>query len=168
MFALKFIITMLTLVQASASSLRYVSGNTLDDKVMEVTCLGKFTGVFHSFMYIESTEGPYAVRTPWFITYHTRVRHALKDSGLVVVKERNQLSKPAERCGWTLLTHMSMSGAHTGSLYRYNATNQTIERIVLDVLTSHYPSIEMAFTVIGGFIAFIVLLVIMLACGCDC
>ncbi len=130
---------------------------SIDDKIMEITCLGKFTWVFHHFMYIDanhngSANDYYCVRTPWFITYDNRVKDSFEKDGLIVLDKN-----PVSKCGWTTLAHVRMSGASTGTVYRKNQTNQTVEEVILSVLNSKYPSLEMALAVIGASIAFVML-----------
>ncbi len=134
---------------------------TIDDKVMEITCLGKFTWVFHHFMFIDannngSTDTYYCVRTPWFITYDNRIKNGFEKEGVIVLD-----SNPVSKCGWTMLAHVKMAGASTGSVYRKNQTNKTVEEIALRVLSSKYPSLEIALVVIGASIAFVLLCVCM-------
>lgn len=55
--------------------------STLDDKILEITCLGKYTGVFHNFIYVslnESSTDYYVIRTPWLLTYPKHLKNALK------------------------------------------------------------------------------------------
>lgn len=126
--------------------------NKLDDSIMEVTCLGKYTGVFHSFVYFAEGNSTdyYAIRTPWLLTYPGRIKTRLSN---VTLFEKNPVSK----CGWTTLAHVKKMGVSTGTVYRHDAENKRVQQGALDVLSSIYPSLEIALLVIGCFFAFIVL-----------
>ena len=138
------------------------SFKSVDDNILEITCLGKYTGVFHSFIFFaknDSSTDYYCIRTPWLISYHSRIRTQLKNHNLTMFK-----SNPISKCGWTTLAHISMSGANTGSIYKKANTDNELNEIASEILSSIYPSIEMALTVIGAFLILAVFIYIRILC----
>lgn len=138
------------------------SQNTLDDQILEKTCLGKYTGVFHSFIYFaenSTSQDYYVIRTPWLITYPGRIEDELVKRNMTIIDE-----KQTKKCGWTTIAHVKKAGASTGTIYQFKNENTVCEDTALEILSEIYPSLEMALLVIGSFIAFCIFTVIYAMC----
>lgn len=64
------LITILILSNVAAYSQSLRSG-IKDDEILEVTCLGKYTGAVHSFIYFaknETSTDYYVIRTAWLVS----------------------------------------------------------------------------------------------------
>lgn len=116
-----------------------------DDKIMEVTCLGRYTGVFHSFIYFSNNETDtdlYVIRTSWLLTYPSKIRNELKKNNMSV------FSNYDEKCGWTLVSAATNIGIPTGNVYFKNNRNTKSEKIALQILYSNYPTLEIMLIVV--------------------
>lgn len=136
------------------------SQNTLDDKILEKTCLGKYTGTFHSFVYFSensTSQDYYVIRTPWLITYPGRIEDELVKSNMIIIDK-----KKTKKCGWTTIAHVKQAGISTGTIYQFKNENTICKDTALEILSDIYPSLEITFTVIGFFIIFCILF---LLCG---
>ena len=117
-----------------------------DDPIMSITCLGKYTGVFHSFIFYaknETSTDYYCIRTAWLITYPERIRSELKKHGLTVLD-----SNPTDSCGWTTLAHIEQYATETGDIYKKAATIDELANIGSEILYNIYPSLEMALAIL--------------------
>lgn len=129
-----------------------------DDKILEITCLGKFTGSFHNFIYVAENETDtnyYVIRTAWRITYTNRIKRQLRDHKLWVFDHN-----PTTNCGWTLLSKITNVGIYTGNIYRKNNTNRNIEDFAAELLFNNYPTLEILIMIL------IVILYCSLILGC--
>jgi hypothetical protein len=154
-FATIIVLLSINMIEAK-SMLR--SQNSLDDQILEKTCLGKYTGVFHSFIYFaenSTSNDYYVIRTPWLLTYPGRIIDELESRNMTII-DKSQTKK----CGWTTLAHVSKAGASTGSIYKFKNDNTICEDNALEILSDIYPSIEMALLVIGGSIALVIGLIL--------
>lgn len=118
----------------------FINANNLDDKVLENTCLGKFTGVFHSFIYFaqnETSTDYYVIRTAWLITYPNRIKTELKKQNLYVYE-----NNPTSKCDWTLKSKIQKFSIYTGFIYQKNNEVKNIQTKAGEILTSIYPSLE--------------------------
>lgn len=64
------------------------AATSIDDKILEITCLGKYTGVFHNFIYIsqnQTSNDYYVIRTPWLLTYPKNLKNALKKKNYIFI-----------------------------------------------------------------------------------
>lgn len=145
----KFLTLLMLLISLSVSGATNIRGttNSYDDVPMEVTCLGKYTGVFHSFIYFarnETDKNYYAIRTAWLLTYPGKLKNKLKEANMTVFDKNPAGSK----CGWTLRARITNVGAGTGYVYTKSAEVQEVSDIATHILSSTYPVLEMALVVI--------------------
>ncbi len=137
----------------------YSNNNDNDDKILEVTCLGKYTGVFHSFIYFaknETSTDYYVIRTAWLVTYPNRIKKELKNNNLYVFDKN-----PTDNCDWTLRTKMTNVGIYTGYVYSRNEIDKNLSLISTTILNTLYPSIEI---LIICLIIFLIVLPISIIC----
>lgn len=153
----QIIITLLIAISILTNVDAKMMRSSIDDKIMEKTCLGKYTGVFHSFVYFannETTDDYYVIRTPWLLTYPGRIRDELQKNNMTIIQKRD-----TQKCGWLTLAHVKMAGASTGTIYRFKDEVKISEDTALYILSDIYPSLEMALLVIGCFILFVILVI---------
>lgn len=129
-----------------------------DDKIMEVTCLGKYTGVFHSFIHFSenstSTEY-YTLRTVWLLTYPGILREKLIERGMTIYDKN-----PTSKCGWTTVSHIKWAAISTGTIYRkISQPNDRIQEISSEILTSNYPTLEIVLLTVIPITAFTALVI---------
>ncbi len=139
--------------------------NKYDDSILEVTCLGKYTGVFHSYIYFANNKTStdyYVIRTPWMLTYPGRIKDALKEKN-VYIYDKN----PVGKCDWTLRAKIQKAAVDTGYIYEKNNENKELRQLATDILYDLYPSLEIALTVIGSFLAFALCVWIYIMFGCN-
>jgi len=138
MQAIFVIATLLGIVSAS--------GNTaFGDPIMSSTCLGKFNGVFHSFIFYvknETSKDYYCIRTAWLMTYPSRIRTELKQHGMVVLN-----SNPVDKCGWITLAHIEKNAVSTGDIFKKGNTIDELTDIASNILFDLYPSLEISLLV---------------------
>lgn len=139
-----------------------INANKLDDKILENTCLGKYTGVFHSFIYFSNNETSndyYAIRTAWLLTYPDRIKKELENNNLYVYDKN-----PTIKCGWILRSKITNVGIYTGFIYQKNNENKLLQDTASMTLSNLYPSLEIGLTVIGCFIASCLIIVLYIFC----
>jgi hypothetical protein len=141
----KFIILMLIIV----IQFNYVlsSNNNLDDKILEITCLEKYTGIFHNFIYIannETSDDYYVIRTPWLIIYPNKLKNQLKEFNLTIFD-----SNPSTKCGWTKLAHVKNYAVSTGTIYRKKNNIDELNSILTKILSNNFPTLELLITGFG-------------------
>ena len=156
------VVTIITMCFMFETTIGYsnLRSSSLDDKIMEKTCLGKYTGVFHKFLYFadnETSTDYYAIRTPWLITYPKKIKTELLKNNLTLIDE-----SVIKKCGWTTLAHVKNTGVSTGTIYSFSATIESVEDRALLILTNNYPIVEMLLVLIGSLLFF----VLFLACSC--
>ena len=152
----KFITLMLIIFIQFNSAYPYK--NILDDKILESTCLGKYTGVFHNFIYIannETSDDYYVIRTAWLITYPNTLKNKLKELNLNIFD-----SNPSTNCGWTTLAHVQNSAVSTGTIYRKKNNIDELNSALTEILSNNYPTIEILMTVFGSLFAVILFIFI--------
>ncbi len=135
-----------------------------DDSILEVTCLGKYTGVFHSFIYFaknNTSTDYYVIRTAWLITYPDRIKDSLKEKDLYVY-EKN----PTSKCDWTLRSKIQQTAVERGYIYQKNNEDKQLVEIASEILIDLYPSLEIALLVLGSFIAFVLFILLSYKLGC--
>ena len=122
------------------------SGNTaFGDPIMSSTCLGKFNGAFHSFIFFaknESSTDYYCIRTAWLFSYPSRIRSELKHHGMIVLK-----SNPVDKCGWITLAHIEKNAVSTGAIFKKGNTIDELTDIASNILFGIYPSLEISLLV---------------------
>jgi hypothetical protein len=135
-----YLITIFTVLALVSTTIDARNTNSNDDNIMEVSCLGKYTGVFHSYIYIANNNTStdyYVIRTAWMITYPDRLKSALKEKNLYVMDKN-----PVDKCGWTLISKIDNYAVSYGNVYRKNNEDKTLETIITSVVYDHYPSLE--------------------------
>ena len=157
----KFITLMLIIFIQFNSTYPYK--NNLDDKILEITCLGKYTRVFHNFIYIannETSDDYYVIRTPWLITYPNILKNKLKELNLNIFD-----SNPSTKCGWTTLAHVKNSAVSTGTIYRKKNNIDELNAALTEILSNNYPTIEILMTVFGSLFALMLFIYIYVKCN---
>lgn len=137
--------------------------NNLDDKILEITCLGKYTGVFHNFIYIannKTSDDYYVIRAPWLITYPNKLKNKLKEFNLNIFD-----SNPSTKCGWTTLAHVKNSSVSTGTIYRKKNNIGDLNSVLTEILSNNYPTLEILMTVFGSLFAVILFIYIYIKCN---
>lgn len=132
-----------------------INAKIKDDQILENTCLGRYTGVFHSFIYFSNNKTSdqfYVIRTAWLLTYPNRIKNELKKKQFYVYD-----NNPSTKCNWILRSKVTNVGIYTGFIYQKNIENKLLQEESANILTYLYPSLEIALTVIGSFIAFIII-----------
>ncbi len=117
-----------------------------DDQIMESSCLGKFTGVFHSFIYFArnaSSTDYTVIRTSWLITYPDRVKHELIAHNFTVFDKN-----PADNCDWVLRSKIQKATIYTGYVYQKNDEDRVTLAAAGKILSHLYPSAEIAMCVL--------------------
>lgn len=139
------------------------AATSIDDKILEITCLGKYTGVFHNFIYIsqnQTSNDYYVIRTPWLLTYPKNLKNALKKKKLYIYNKN-----PTDKCGWTTLAHIKNIGISTGTIYKKNNTILELNSILTEILSNNYPTLEILLIVIGSFLATSLFIYIYIKCN---
>ena len=132
------------------------SSNNYDDKIMENTCLGRYTGVFHSFIYVaknETSTDYYAIRTAWMITYPSKIKEKLQEKGLYIHEDN------IEKCGWKLISKVTNFIIYTGFIYVKNNEDKDLNTIISEILHNTYPTTEIMMSIFIP-IGFIVILIV--------
>ncbi len=156
-----FAILLITIQNINARNLKIK-----DDSILEVTCLGKYTGVFHSFIYFANNETStdyYVIRTAWMLTYPGRIKNALKEKNIHIFSKN-----PTDECDWTLKSKIQRFAVEKGYIYQKEEENKEMIRAASNILYDLYPSLEIALTVIGSFIAFCIFLAFYICIKGDC
>jgi len=156
----KFITLMLIIFIQFNSAYPYK--NNLDDKILEITCLGKYTGVFHNFIYIannETSDDYYVIRTAWLISYPNKLKNKLKEFNLIIFD-----SNPTTKCGWTTLAHVQNFGVFTGTIYRKKNNIDELNSVLTEILSNNYPTLEILMIVFGSLFAVILFIFIYVKC----
>ncbi len=133
------LLTTLILTTLFNTTIAY-SSKSYDDKIMEVTCLGKYTGVFHSFIYVannQTTDNYYVIRTAWLITYPKNLKKELKKNNVYIYDKA-----PVSNCGWTLISKISNYAVSYGNIYRKNKQDLEFEEKLTNIVYSKYPTLE--------------------------
>ncbi len=133
-----------------------INAKIKDDQILENTCLGRYTGVFHSFIYYsnnQTSDQYYVIRTAWLLTYPDRIKNELKNKNFYVYDKN-----PSTKCNWVLRSRITNVGIYTGFIYQKNEENKLLQEEGQNILTDIYPSVEIALTVIGSFIAVCILI----------
>lgn len=150
-------------IKSQITNLR--SSDDYDDDIMEVTCLGKFTGIFHSFIYFSENNNNtnyYVIRTSWLMTYPQRIKNNLKKHKNIIIYDKN----PTSKCGWTLVSKIMKAQIYTGYVYRSHNENKYLEYISGEILSNIFPSLEIESIVFipVGFVLLIVLICYLVGC----
>lgn len=140
----KFLTLLMLLISLSVSDATNIRSttNNYDDVPMEVTCLGKYTGVFHSFIYFarnETDKNYYVIRTAWLLTYPGKLKNKLKEANMTVFDK----NPAGNNCGWTLRARITDIGVGTGYVYTKSAEVQEVSDIATHILSNTYPVLEM-------------------------
>lgn len=161
---MKFINTQLLLIIISILLTFVSSKNSNDDQINEISCLGRYTGVFHSYIYFnqnESSKTYYVIRTAWMITYPNKIKTQLKSNNLNIYN-----NNPSNDCGWKLISRITNIGIYTGYIYVKGNSDNNIEEIAGNILRNTYPTLEIMLTIFIPIIIVIFIIIIILLITC--
>jgi hypothetical protein len=140
------IFNIINISYAYTTNVNYLRSN-LDDKILEKTCLGKYTGVFHSFIYYSANSSStdyYVIRTAWLLTYPGSIRSKLISNNMTIID--GSIFK--NKCGWTLVAEAKNAAVSTGNVYYKNNRDTITEDIGIEILYNTYPYLEIILMVV--------------------
>ncbi len=152
----KYFTLLMLFISLSVSGATNIRKNH-DDVPMEVTCLGKYTGVFHSFIYFagnETDENYYMIRTPWLLTYPSKLKSKLTAANMTMFDK----NPAGTNCGWTLRARITDIGVSTGYMYTKSTEVQTVSDTATHILSNTYPLLEILLIVIPVIVIMLVVL----------
>jgi hypothetical protein len=142
--------------------------NPSSERIDEVVCLYKFTGVFHDYIYFRvknttSNETDIAViRTPWIINYEQKLIKTLEDINENFVNKKelsisiakwNSKLESEHKCNWIHKANYKEWGVHKGSVFVLSPANSLLSKycvaFALSSLDENYPLLEIISIIFG-------------------
>jgi hypothetical protein len=156
---MKFTNTTLLLIILSLLLNIVSSKNSNDDQINEISCLGRYTGVFHSYIYFNKNETStdyYVIRTAWMLSYPNKIKTQLKSNNFNIFD-----SNPSNECGWKLISRITNIGIYTGYIYVKGNNVNTIDEIAGDILRNTYPTLEIMLIIFMPIIGVILIIMVL-------
>ena len=157
-----------------------MSSNQNTERVDEIVCLYKFTGVFHDYIYFELSEknanntdiAIITIRTAWLINYENKLKNYIIDHydndndnqyKITILSKDELKNRNIEKCDWKFKASMQEFGVDKGSILSWASNNDTSKitskaiSIAKTSLDDNYPAVEISLAVILPFVGLIII-----------